>query len=116
MPRIALKYWVRTRALEKALERSGLTQTDLALALGVNAATVTRWKKGERPVSPYTAARIAAFLRVPVDVLFKEQLFIGSRLVLTYRPSAQSILSLVRTVRTKQRAARREGRETRCLS
>lgn len=84
MPRIVLRYWVRASALEQALKRAGLVQADLAVALGVADATVTRWKKRQRAVSPYMAARIAAYLRVPVEELFEEQLYIGSRAVLTY--------------------------------
>jgi len=85
VPRLLVKYWVRGGALEQALRQANLTQGDLATALGVTAATVSRWKNGDRAVPPEQAARIAAYLSVPVRMLFREQFYLGSRPLVTYR-------------------------------
>lgn len=50
-----------------------LTQGDLAIAVGVERNTVSRWENsGVRPKDPHVVRRLAAALRVPMEWLFEE--------------------------------------------
>jgi transcriptional regulator with XRE-family HTH domain len=50
-----------------------LTQGDLAIAVGVERNTVSRWENsGVRPKDPHVVRRLAAALRVPMEWLFAD--------------------------------------------
>ena len=50
-----------------------LTQGDLAIAVGVERNTVSRWENsGVRPKDPHVVRRLAAALRVPMEWLFED--------------------------------------------
>jgi transcriptional regulator with XRE-family HTH domain len=44
---------VKPAELKKWRERHGLTQAELARALGVDVVTVSRWERGDRTPAPY---------------------------------------------------------------
>jgi transcriptional regulator with XRE-family HTH domain len=52
----------RGNQLREARERAGLTQSDVARAIGVSPAAVSRWEAGKRRPSAATAARLGRLL------------------------------------------------------
>jgi transcriptional regulator with XRE-family HTH domain len=52
------------------LARQGKDQRELATALQVSSATVSRWLAGRVPITITTAERIAEYLDVPITALF----------------------------------------------
>lgn len=54
---------------KKAIDNRGMTQTDIAIAVGVTAATVSEWAKGKKYPRPDKMQRIADILHVSMSWL-----------------------------------------------
>ena len=55
-----------------ARQLRGLTKADVAKQVGVSAATITYWEKGEREPEPQSVHRLADVLRVPLAFFYGE--------------------------------------------
>lgn len=53
--------------LQRRIQEDAITQTALALKLGVSQPTVTRWLKGDNPPGPEHVGRIAEYLGLTID-------------------------------------------------
>lgn len=59
-------------AIRAIRERSGLSQTDLARAVGVSQPILSRIESGERPGRPEVIRSIASALKVPVTAIIHD--------------------------------------------
>ncbi len=60
---------INTEALQSALDEHGLTQSQLAEAVGVSSQAVTNWKKGKDFPRPATLLKLATTLRLTFEQL-----------------------------------------------
>lgn len=60
---------INTEALQNALDEHGLTQSQLAKAVGVSSQAVTNWKKGKDFPRPATLLKLATTLRLTFEQL-----------------------------------------------
>lgn len=66
---VVVKGVIRLHPIERYRKGKGLTQTDLALAVGVNLSTVQRWESGTEP-RPKMLIKVAEALGVePMQLL-----------------------------------------------
>lgn len=60
---------INSDALRTIRERSGLSQTDLADAVGVDRSTISRLEAGERNAAPWLVDHLATALKCPIPAL-----------------------------------------------
>lgn len=58
--------------LKQVRKATGMTQADLALAVGVQQNTISQWENGERLVRSDKLPKLAQVLGCTIDALFEE--------------------------------------------
>jgi transcriptional regulator with XRE-family HTH domain len=93
------------RALQRARSECGLSQRELAAALGVSQASVSQWLTGQSAPKPGRIAELERVLRLPPNALARRLGYSPSD-----TPDPQAVMTVVEAAEADPRLGEREQR------